>query len=54
MLGDAKRLPDGGVITSWTMFGTILDIGPEGDVRWSLETELGVATGRTTWLPTLP
>ncbi len=53
-LGDVKDLPDGGLLVSWTTKGRLDAYDADGRRTWRLATEMGVATGRSTWLPSLP
>lgn len=52
-LGDAKDAYDGGLILSWTTMGIVEYVDAEGTSQWKLETALGSATGRVTWMPSL-
>ncbi len=53
MLGDAKRLPSGNTLISWTTRGLLEELSPEGEVVWRAETELSAATGRLSWMEAL-
>jgi hypothetical protein len=52
-LGDVKGLPEGGLLVSWTTMGRIVAYDDQDVPLWTLGTELGFATGRSTWLASL-
>lgn len=51
LLGDAKRLPNGNTLVSWTISGMVTEISPEGEVVWRASGDLGGATGRLVYVP---
>jgi hypothetical protein len=53
LLGDARRLPGGNTLVSWSTAGLITEISPEGDLVWQAEAELGYSTGRVSWFQDL-
>lgn len=52
MLGDVRKL-ERTYLTSWTTFGLLMEVTPEGEVVWRAETEVGNAIGRVHWLESL-
>jgi len=42
VLGDARRLPGGNVLISWTVLGLLQEQTPEGDVVWEAKGDPGV------------
>jgi len=53
ILGDAKKLPNGNYLTSWSTAGYLAEMDSEGNVVWKGEAELGNAVARTTWIADL-
>jgi hypothetical protein len=53
LLGDARRLPNGNTLVSWTSAGLLTEIDSEGAVVWQAESELGFSTGRVSWFQDL-
>jgi hypothetical protein len=53
MLGDARKLPTGNYLTSWTTWGVLKEIDPQGDIIWEASSTLGQATTRVRYLPNL-
>ncbi|GDX80598.1 hypothetical protein LBMAG42_24090 [Deltaproteobacteria bacterium] len=51
LLGDARRLPNGNTLVSWTISGMLTEITPVGEVVWRAEVDLGSATGRLVYVP---
>lgn len=52
MLGDVRKL-EHTYLTSWTTFGLLMEVTPEGEVVWRAEAEVGNAIGRVHWLKSL-
>lgn len=52
VLGDARRLPDGSVLSSWASLGSIREIA-QGAVVWRADLDLGGAVGRVRWIADL-
>jgi hypothetical protein len=52
-LGDVHRYPTGNTLITWSFAGMIDEVGPGGDVLWSLSTTLGGALGYTTAMESL-
>lgn len=52
-LGDARTLPWGNTLISWSTLGSITEQTDDGEVLWSLSTPIGVGTGRLRWLEQL-
>ncbi len=46
LFGDARKLDNGNVLTSWMTAGLLREIAPDGTVVWQAENELGSSTGR--------
>ena len=44
--GDARKLDNGNVLSSWTTMGLMVELTPDGRTVWRAENELGYATGR--------
>ncbi|MCK6503897.1 aryl-sulfate sulfotransferase [Myxococcota bacterium] len=53
LLGDARKLPDGSYLASWTSLGTIERLDGEGQLRWQAVAELGAAVGRVSFIEDL-
>ncbi len=53
LLGDARRLPGGNTLACWTSAGLMTELTPDGDVVWRLDTDIGTAMGRVTWIEDL-
>lgn len=53
ILGDLKLLPDGNYLSSWMQVGTIVELTPDQEVAWQLETDVGSSIGRLHWVPDL-
>ncbi|MEQ1500755.1 MAG: aryl-sulfate sulfotransferase [Myxococcota bacterium] len=58
ILGDARQLPGGDVLSSWSVLGELREVTPAGEVVWSAHTEAGgdgpaVSIGRVRWLSEL-
>lgn len=51
LLGDARRLPNGNTLVSWTIAGELTEITPDSRVVWRASTEVGHATGRLVYVP---
>jgi hypothetical protein len=49
-LGDARKLPNGNYLISWTTAGMITEITPEYEVVWSAVADLGTALTRITYI----
>jgi hypothetical protein len=54
VLGDARRLPNGNVLATWTVVGRIEEITPEGEVVWAVQAEPEHWFSRSSFLPALP
>jgi hypothetical protein len=54
VLGDARRLPNGNVLATWTVVGRIEEITPEGEVVWAVQADPEVWFSRSRLLPALP
>lgn len=52
LLGDVRKLENSYLI-SWTLQGMLTEVTPEGDVVWRASAELGSATGRMVYMPSL-
>jgi len=52
-LGDAHRISDDSYLVTWGSAGQIDEVTFDGDVTWSLNSELGGAFGYTTWRESL-
>ena len=50
LLGDARRLPNGNTLVSWTISGMLTEITPDGVVVWRASVDLGSATGRLVYV----
>ncbi len=48
-LGDARKLPNGNYLISWTTLGLITEVTPEQEVVWQAELDLGTAVTRVTY-----
>lgn len=46
LLGDAKLLPGGDYLISWSEQGLLRQVGPEGEVLWEARAPMGMGTGR--------
>ncbi len=53
LLGDARRLPGGNALVSWTLQGMLTELTPEGEVAWRASVDLGAGTTRVRWIPDL-
>lgn len=53
-LGDVDRAPDGSTLGVYSSAGVIVDLSPEGEVRWELGTELAVGIPYVVRLAELP
>lgn len=53
LLGDARRLPNGNVLASWTSAGMLTEITRDGAVVWRLEGAVGNAFGRIHYMSSL-
>ena len=53
-LGNSLRLPSGNTLTSWSVYGMMDEVTPEGEVVWSVGTGIGGAFGFVSWAPLLP
>jgi len=53
LLGDARRLPNGNTLTSWTQAGMLVELTPEGDEVWRIEADVGTMMGRVSYLEEL-
>lgn len=51
LLGDARRLPNGNTLVSWTISGMVTEITPAGAVVWRASADLGAGTGRLVYVP---
>jgi len=45
-LGDAKRLPGGNTLISWSDRGKVTEVTPDGEIVWELKLPYGQNTGR--------
>jgi hypothetical protein len=52
-LGDVQRMDDGATFINWSTAGRLELVSAEGELLWSLATELGYAFGYGTPVPTL-
>jgi hypothetical protein len=48
-LGDARKLPNGNYLISWTTLGLITEVTPDNEVVWKAELDLGTAVTRITY-----
>ncbi|MEQ1501644.1 MAG: aryl-sulfate sulfotransferase [Myxococcota bacterium] len=46
VLGDARRLPDGHALVTWSELGLIHDVAPDGSVGWALQLDGDLVVGR--------
>jgi len=53
LLGDARKLPSGNYLGAWTSAGLITEVDPNGELLWQLESPLGSAVARITYLEDL-
>ncbi len=53
LLGDARKLPSGNYLVSWTSMGVIEELTAEGEVVWRAESALGSGMARVSWIPDL-
>ncbi len=53
LLGDARRLPGGNTLVSWTLQGMLTEVTPGGEVAWRASVDLGAGTTRVRWVPDL-
>jgi outer membrane protein assembly factor BamB len=53
ILGDARRLPDGNKLIAWSSQGRLVEVTPDGDEVWSVQTDVGAIWGRVRWLDDL-
>lgn len=54
ILGDARRMPGGGYLGSWSTLGELTEISPDGEREWWARTDPPRALSRVLFLPTLP
>jgi hypothetical protein len=45
VLGDVARMPGGDTLVTWSSSGQVDRVSPEGELRWRINTELGVVFG---------
>jgi hypothetical protein len=53
LLGDARRLPDGHRLVTWTTWGVMTEHTADGTILWQADTPLGLLIGRPVVLDTL-
>ena len=53
MLGDARKLPSGNYMTSWSTLGILKEIDPDGETVWEATSALGQAITRIRYVPSL-
>ena len=53
LLGDARKLPNGNVLISWTSAGLLTEVTPAGEVVWRVDTEVGHNFARLRWIEDL-
>ncbi len=53
-LGSSLRLPGGNTLTSWSVYGVLDEVTPDGALAWEVSAGLGGAFGYVTFAPTLP
>ena len=49
-LGDARKLPNGNYLVSWTTAGMITELTPDNEIVWSVVADLGTALTRITYI----
>ncbi len=49
VLGDAHRLPDGRLLTSWGTAGRLAGLDPAGDLAWEVRAPPGIVLGQVAW-----
>ncbi|MCA9491291.1 MAG: aryl-sulfate sulfotransferase [Myxococcales bacterium] len=54
ILGDARRLPGGHVLGSWSVLGELDEVTLDGEELWRAHTVPAKAVGRVIYLPELP
>lgn len=53
ILGDVRKLPEGGYLASWSTVGELTEVAPDGTIRWRARTTDGKITMRVVWLGSL-
>lgn len=53
-MGDVDLAEDGSLFVTWSSNGVVSDIGPDGEVRWELSTDIGTGFGYVERTATLP
>ena len=48
-MGDVRKLPSGGYLVGWSSLGRVEEIGPDGAVRWRLDTPPQSISARVSW-----
>lgn len=53
VLGDVRKLPDGGYLAAWSNVGELNEVGPDGAERWRATTDPVSFTSRVQWIADL-
>ena len=53
LLGDVRKLSNGNYLVSWTIQGMITEITPSSEVVWRASVDIGAATGRLVYVPSI-
>jgi len=50
LLGDARKLPSGNVMLAWSGLGNLVEVTPDKEVVWSVQTGLGTVISRVIFI----